>query len=62
MPQIIKDFVFNVQSYLHWLDDYRCEGEWTCIKNMNNHLERIRELLPQVLDLVRDSGFDDNCG
>ena len=62
MPEILKDFVFNVRAYLHWHDEYTCEGEWTCIKNMNNHLERVRELLPKVYEIIHnEDSFDGAC-
>ena len=62
MPQIFKDFVFNVQSMLLWWHDYADTGEWTANKNCNTHRERVEDLLPQVLELIKDQGFDDRCG
>ena len=62
IQQQLKDLVFNTQSYLHWYDEYNTEGYWECIKKMNNHLERIRELLPVVTVWLREHDFDDLCG
>lgn len=62
MPQIFKDFVFNVNSMLYWRDEFIAKGEWTANKNLTNHIERIRDLLPKVLDMVRnEDGFDGAC-
>ena len=62
METLLKDLLYNMQAYIHWHDEYRCEGEWTCIKNMNNHLERVSELLPQVLSWVNNDELDEHCG
>ena len=62
MPQILKDFAFNVQAMLHWRDEFIETGEWSANKNLTDHVCRIRELLPQVLEILRDQDFDDNCG
>ena len=62
MPQLIKDFVYNVNSLLYWRDQFIEKGEWTANKNMTNHLCRIRELLPQALELVRnEDAYDGAC-
>lgn len=62
ISQQLKDFVYNVNAFLHWRDEFIASGDWTDNKNMSNHLCRVRELLPVILDWLREHDFDDLCG
>ena len=59
---VVKDIIYNLQAYLHWYDAFKAEEEWTYNKNANNHLERLRELLPQGLEALKTDDFDYRCG
>lgn len=52
-PEPIKDLVFACQAFLHWFDEYKTEGEWTALNKENTFRERIRELVPECLNLIR---------
>jgi len=62
MPNLIKDFAYNVQAMLHWWHLYSELGEWTANKNCNTHRERVEELLPKVLQWIKDDNSIDRCG
>ena len=62
MPQILKDLVFNLQSYIHWNNEYKTEQEYSALSNAVNFYKRLEELLPEALKIVRNDSFDDNCG
>lgn len=53
-PQPLKDLVYCCQSLLHWHDEYQNEHEYTALKNEGNFLQRIRELTPQCLEIIRN--------
>ena len=62
MPQILKDFAYNVQAMIQWWHDYADTGEWTANKNCKTHRERVEELLPQVIQWIKDDDSIDRCG
>lgn len=49
----LKDLLYNLQSFLHWHDEYLSSGEWQANKNQNSHLDRVSELLPPVMDYIK---------
>lgn len=53
-PQPIKDLVYCCQSLLYWHDEYASEMEWTALRRENDFLERIRDLTPMCLDLIKN--------
>ena len=53
-PQPLKDLVYCCQSFLHWHDEYDSEQEWSALQNEANFRERMRELLPQCLELIKN--------
>lgn len=59
---IVKDIVYNLQAYLHWFDEFNSENEWTASKNADTFLQRLRELLPQALEMLKTEDFDYRCG
>lgn len=62
MPQIIKDLVFNLQSYMYWNDEYKTEMEYSALSNSTKFYARLQELLPDALKIVRGQDYDDLCG
>jgi hypothetical protein len=52
-PEPIKDLVFACQAFLFWFDEYKTEGEWTALNKENTFRERIRELVPECLKLIK---------
>jgi hypothetical protein len=52
-PEPIKDLVFACQAFLFWFDEYKTEGEWNALNKENTFRERIRELVPECLNLIR---------
>lgn len=60
-PQPLKDLVFACQSYLHWRDEYDSEHEWTAMKNATDFLERIRQLVPQCIEIVKHDAVYLDC-
>ena len=44
----VKCLYFAANSYLHWHDEYNCEGDYESIKQMNNALELIRCALAKL--------------
>lgn len=59
---LTKDIIYNLQAYFYWLDVYRAEEEWTMLKNVTNFENRLRELLPHGLDMLKTDNFDYKCG
>lgn len=60
-PQPIKDLVYCCQSFLHWHDEYDAEQEWTALQNETNFRERMRELLPQCLAIIKNEPLELDC-
>lgn len=58
----IKDLVYNLERYLYWSDEYESEHEWTALDYEHKHLQRIRQLLPPILQAIRGTDFDNQCG
>lgn len=58
---ITKDLIYNLQAYLHWLDEFKAEQEWTASKNADSFLQRLRELLPEALNMLKTDDFDYIC-
>lgn len=52
-PEPIKSLVYACQSMLYWHDEYDSEGEWTALNKENTFRNRVRELLPQCLEILR---------
>lgn len=52
-PQPLKDLVFCCQSLLHWHDEYDNTQLYEALRNEVNFRERIRELVPQCLAIIR---------
>lgn len=59
---ITKDLVYNLQAYIHWYNEYRTEHEWTASKNADSFLQRLIDLLPEALDMLKTDDFDYICG
>ena len=60
-PEPIKSLVYACQSLLFWHDEYDTEHEWTALNNESNFRERIRELVPQCLELLRHNPTPLDC-
>lgn len=60
-PEPFKDLVYNCQAFLHWSDEYRCEGYWEALQKENTFRERIRELVPQCLELLKHNPAPLDC-
>lgn len=60
-PEPIKSLVYACQSMLHWHDEYESEQEWTALKNESTFLERIRELVPQCIELLQHNPTPIDC-
>lgn len=52
-PEPIKDLVYACQAMLHWHDEYAAEQIWDALKNETEFRERIRELVPTCLELLK---------
>lgn len=39
---------FSSKSYIHWHDEYNCEGDYESIKNMNDALMQMQEALEKL--------------
>ena len=52
-PEPLKSLVYACQAMLHWHDEFASEQEWTALKNEGEFLERIRELVPRCIDLLK---------
>lgn len=59
---LVKDIIYNLQAYLHWVDEYQAEHEWTASKNADTFMERLRDLLPEALSMLKTDDFDYKCG
>lgn len=57
----IKSLVYACQSLLHWHDEYVSEQEWTALKNEATFLERIRELVPPCIELLKHNPSPIDC-
>ena len=60
-PEPIKDLVYACQAMLHWRDEYITEQEWTALQKETTFRERIRELVPQCLELLRHNPAPLDC-
>ena len=60
-PEPIKSLVYACQSMLHWHDEYESEQEWTALKNETSFVERIRELVPQCIELLQHNPTPIDC-
>ena len=60
-PEPLKSLVYACQSMLHWHDEYESEQEWTALKNETTFLERIRELVPQCIELLQHNPTPIDC-
>lgn len=58
----IKDLVYNLERYIYWSDEYESEHEWTALDQEHKHLQRLRQLLPPILQALKDNDFDNQCG
>ena len=52
-PEPIKSLVYACQAMLHWHDEYVAEQEWTALQKETSFRERIRELVPQCIELLK---------
>ena len=52
-PEPIKSLVYACQAMLHWHDEYDTEQEWTALQKETSFRERIRELVPQCIELLK---------
>lgn len=52
-PEPIKSLVYACQAMLHWHDEYNTEQEWTALQKETSFRERIRELVPQCIELLK---------
>lgn len=52
-PIPFKDLVHACQAMMHWHDEYAAEQTWVALKNETNFRERIRELVPQCIELLK---------
>lgn len=60
-PQPLKDLVFACQSFLYWRDEYYSEQEWTAMKKANDFIARIRDLVPQCIDIIKNDAVYLDC-
>lgn len=60
-PEPLKSLVYACQSMLHWHDEYKSEQEWTALKNETSFLERIRELVPPCIELLKHNPSPLDC-
>ena len=54
--QLVKDLIYNLQSYLYYYDCYAAEQEWTYLRDVNRFEQRLRDLLPRALEWVKQDG------
>ena len=52
-PEPIKSLVYACQAMLYWHDEYATEQEWLALTKENGFRERIRELVPQCIELLK---------
>lgn len=60
-PEPIKSLVYACQSMIHWHVEYESEQEWTALKNETTFFERIRELVPQCIELLQHNPTPIDC-
>lgn len=60
-PEPIKSLVFACQAMIHWHDEYASEQYWDALSKENTFRERIRDLLPSCLDLIRNYPEQIDC-
>lgn len=60
-PEPIKSLVYACQAMLHWHDEYESEQEWTALKNESIFLNRIRELVPPCIELLKHNPSPIDC-
>ena len=60
-PQPLKDLVYACQSLIKWHDEYTSEMEWTALSKENSFRERIRNLLPICLDIIKNDALLIDC-
>lgn len=60
-PEPIKDLVYACQAMLHWHDDYKTEQEWAALQEETKFRERIRELVPECLKLLKNDPSPIDC-
>lgn len=60
-PEPIKSLVYACQAMLHWHNEYESEQEWTALKNESTFLERIRELVPLCIELLKHNPSPIDC-
>ena len=59
---LMKDIIYNLQAYLYWRDVYNAEEEWSMLKNVVDFEQRLRDLLPKALAMLKTDDFDYRCG
>lgn len=60
-PEPIKSLVYACQAMLHWYDEYNTEHEWTALQQETTFRERIRELVPQCIELLKHNPSPLDC-
>lgn len=60
-PEPLKSLVYACQAMLYWHDEYVYEGQWTTLNNEVKFRERIRELVPQCLELLSHNPAPLDC-
>lgn len=60
-PQPLKDMVYACQAYLRWHDDYETTQQWEALHNEVNFLNRMRDLLPLCLDIIKNDALLIDC-
>lgn len=60
-PEPIKSLVYACQAMLHWHDEYDTEQEWTALQKETTFRERIRELVPQCIELLKHNPSPLDC-
>ena len=60
-PEPLKSLVYACQAMLHWHDEYDTEHEWTASSKENTFRERIRELVPQCLEILKHNPAPLDC-
>lgn len=58
----IKDLVYNLERYLYWYDEYESEHEYTALSMERKFMDRLQQLLPPILQALKENDFDANCG
>ena len=60
-PEPIKSLVYACQAMLHWHDEYQSEHEYTALANESKFVERVRELVPQCIELLKHNPSPLDC-